>query len=80
MAKHENGIGVEVKNNDVEKALKVFNRRVGKSKRLLHWKLNQYYTKPSEEKRREEEVGESRVRKAMAEKQPWKREKHLNIE
>lgn len=80
MAKHNTGIGVEVKNDNLDKALKVFNRRVGKSKRLLHWKLNQYHTKPSEERRRQEEIEERRMRKAMAESQPWKREKHLNIE
>lgn len=70
--------GVEVKNDNVEKALEVFDRRVRKCKRMLNWKKNQYYTKPSKERREERKRKELNARKAAAKSQPWKAEKHLN--
>jgi small subunit ribosomal protein S21 len=44
-------IGVKVRNNNVEKALQILNRRVKRSKRMLRYKEKQYYTKPSKERR-----------------------------
>lgn len=77
MSKNNHAYGVEVKNDDVEKALEVFKRRVRKCKRMLKWKQNQYYTKPSKERREERKQKERNARKYAAENQWWKAEKHL---
>lgn len=77
MAKHSNGYGVEVKNDNVDKALEVFSRRVRKCKRMLKWKQKQQYTKPSKERREEEKQKERNARLEAAENQWWKREEHL---
>lgn len=74
---YNNAYGVEVKNDDVEKALEVFDRRVRKCKRMLKWKKNQYYTKPSKERREERKRKERNARKKAAENQWWKAEEHL---
>jgi len=78
MAKHNNGYGVEVKNDDVDKALEVFSRRVRKCKRILKWKNKQQYTKPSKERREERKEKEYNARMEAAKHQWWKREEHLN--
>ncbi len=70
--------GVEVKNDDVEKALEVFKRRVRKCKRMLKWKNKQQYTKPSKERREERKSKKRNAHLAAAENQEWKREEHLD--
>jgi ribosomal protein S21 len=69
--------GVEVKNDDVDKALEVFDRRVRKCKRLLKWKNKQQFTQPSKERRDERKQKERNARLEAADKQWWKREQHL---
>lgn len=74
---YNNAYGVEVKNDNVDKALEVFDRRVRKCKRMLKWKNKQYYTKPSKERRLERKQKERNARLSAAEDQWWKREEHL---
>lgn len=74
---YNNAYGVEVKNDNVDKALEVFERRVRKSKRLLKYKQNNQYTKPSKEKREERRQKEFNAKLSAAEQQWWKREQHL---
>lgn len=75
---YNNAYGVEVKNDDVDKALEVFTRRVRKSKRILKWKNKQQFTKDSKERREERKQKERNARLSAAEKQWWKREQHLD--
>jgi len=70
--------GVEVKNDNVDKALEVFDRRVRKCKRLLKWKNSQEYTKPSKARREERKQKEFNARQSAAEHQWWKAEEHYN--
>jgi len=70
-------IGVEVRNENVEKALSVLDRRVKKSTRMLKHKQNQEFTPPSKVRRIEKENREREIRLGMAERQPWKKEEHL---
>jgi len=74
---YNNAYGVEVKNDDVDKALEVFDRRVRKSKRILKWKNKQQFTQPSKERRDERKQKERNARLEAANKQWWKREEHL---
>ena len=74
---YNNAYGVEVKNDDVDKALEVFDRRVRKSKRLLKWKNKQQFTQPSKERREERKQKKRNARLEAANKQWWKREEHL---
>lgn len=76
--KHDIGYGVEVKDDNVDKAIEVFKRRVRKCKRILKWKRNQYYTKPSKSRREERKQKEFNARQSAAEEQWWKAEEHLN--
>ena len=69
--------GVEVKNDNVEKALEVFDRRVRKCKRLRKWKNKRYYTKPSKKRREEKKQKERNARLSAARDQWWKEEEHL---
>jgi ribosomal protein S21 len=69
--------GVEVKNDNVDKALEVFDRRVRKCKRMLKWKEKQYHTKPSKERREERKQKERNAKLSAAKDQWWKKEKHL---
>ena len=74
---YNNAYGVEVKNDDVEKALEVFDRRVRKCKRLLKWKNNQQFTKPSKKRREERRRKEFNARMEAAKNQWWKKDEHL---
>lgn len=75
---YNNAYGVEVKNDNVDKALEVFDRRVRKSKRLLKWKNKQQFTQPSKQRREERKQKERNARLEAANRQWWKREEHLN--
>lgn len=56
-------IGVEVKNDNLEKALKVFNRRVRKAGILREYKDRMEYTKPSKERREERKRAEQKAKR-----------------
>lgn len=56
-------IGVEVRDNDLEKALKVFNRRVGKAGVLREYKERMHYTKPSKERREDRKRAEQKAKR-----------------
>ena len=75
---YNNAYGVEVKNDDVDKALEVFGRRVRKCKRLLKYKQNKRFTKPSKERREERRQKEFNARLSAAKDQWWKEEDHLD--
>ena len=49
--KEHRGLRVDVRNNNVEGALKIFKRMVKNSGMLLELKEKQYYTKPSKKRR-----------------------------
>ena len=55
---------VKVRNNNVEKALRVMKRKLKKNGLLLELKDRQYYQKPSEKKRLAKKRGIKRAMKA----------------
>ena len=55
-------IEVTVKNNNVEKALSIFKRKVKDSKLMLELREREYYKKPSEVKREKAARGKIRTR------------------
>lgn len=71
-------IGVEVRNDNVDKALSVLDRRVKKSKRMLKYKQKEYFTPPTKVRKIEKENKERNARLSAANNQPWKREEHLD--
>lgn len=52
MAKKGTGIFVRVRNNDLDTAIRVFNKKVKDNKLIIQIKENEYYEKPSIVKRR----------------------------
>ena len=54
---------VQVRNNNVEKALRVLKKKIKKSGLLQEIKERQYYQKPSEKKRLAKKRGIARVKK-----------------
>ena len=54
-----------VKNNNVEKALRVLKRKIKKNGLMQELKERQYYQKPSEKKRLAKKRGIARVKKEM---------------
>lgn len=58
-------VGVKVRNGNLEKALQIFKNRVQRSGILEEYKENQFYTKPSE-----------RRRKAAKEARKWEKRKN----
>ena len=58
--KPQNGLRVEVKNNNVEFALKKFKRMVKESGMMLDLKKRTYYEKPSETKREKRNLAKLR--------------------
>ena len=55
-------IEVTVKNNNIEKALSIFKRKVKDSKLMLELREREYYKKPSEVKREKAARGKIRTR------------------
>ena len=55
-------IEVTVKNNNIEKALSIFKRKVKDSKLMLELREREYYKKPSEVKRENAARGKIRTR------------------
>jgi|TARA_B100002019_G_scaffold293501_1_gene321598 small subunit ribosomal protein S21 len=54
-----------VRNNNVEKALRVLKRKIKKNGLMQELKERQYYQKPSEKKRLAKKRGIARVKKEM---------------
>ena len=65
-----NGIMVEVRNGDVQKALRLFKKKVQNEGIIQEYKERQFYVKPSEKKRKSKAAGKKRWEK--------KREKLFN--
>ena len=56
-------IKIEVRNNNVEKALRVLKKKLNKDGQMKELKLRQYYQKPSEIKREKKKEGIRRFKK-----------------
>ena len=56
-------ITIEVRNNNVEKALRVLKKKLNKDGQMKELKLRQYYQKPSEIKREKKKEGFRRFKK-----------------
>ena len=54
---------IEVRNNNVEKALRVRKKKLNKDGQMKELKLRQYYQKPSEIKREKKKEGIRRFKK-----------------
>ena len=57
------GIYVEVRNNDVNKALRIFKKKLQNEGILQEYKERQHYVKPSEKKRKDKAAGKKRWQK-----------------
>ncbi len=57
------GIYVEVRNNDVNKALRIFKKKVQGEGILQEYKERQHYVKPSEKRRKAKAAGKARWKK-----------------
>ena len=60
--KEMQGLCVEVWNNNIESALKIFKKKVKESKLLYDLKEKQYYKKPSEKRREKRAIARARYR------------------
>ena len=70
--KKSRGLCVEVRNNNIEGALKKFKRMVKDSGMMVELRDRQYYEKPSEKRRREKNLSKSRQRyKVIKEKKHY---------
>ena len=70
--KKSRGLYVEVRNNNIEGALKKFKRKVKDSGLMVELRDRQYYEKPSEKRRREKNLSKSRQRyKVIKEKKHY---------
>ena len=66
------GLYVDVRNNNIEGALKKFKRMVKDSGMMVELRDRQYYEKPSEKRRREKNLSKSRQRyKVIKEKKHY---------
>ena len=66
------GLYVEVRNNNIEGALKKFKRKVKESGLMVELRDSQYYEKPSEKRRREKNLSKSRQKyKVIKEKKHY---------
>ena len=59
-------VSVEVRNGNLEKAMRVLKKKVQKEGLLRELKDRQYYTKPSEKRREAKKQGIKNVKKRMA--------------
>ena len=59
-------VEVQVRNGNLEKAMRVLKKKVQKEGLLRELKERQYYTKPSEKKREAKKQGIKNVKKRMA--------------
>ena len=66
------GLYVDVRNNNIEGALKKFKRKVKDSGLMVELRDRQYYEKPSEKRRREKNLSKSRQKyKVIKEKKHY---------
>ena len=66
------GLYVDVRNNNIEGALKKFKRKVKESGLMVELRDRQYYEKPSEKRRREKNLSKSRQKyKVIKEKKHY---------
>ena len=56
-------ITIEVRNNNIEKALRVLKKKLNKDGQMKELKIRQYYQKPSEIKREKKKEGIRRFKK-----------------
>jgi len=63
VANKANGIGVEVRNGNVDRALQIFKKKVKNSKILIDYKERMEFKKPSDIKRRERALRKKRSKK-----------------
>ncbi len=61
------GLAVEVRNNNVDAAIKIFSRKVKQEGLLRELKERSFYEPPSVEKRRKKREAQARARKAAKE-------------
>ena len=54
------GLYVEVRNNDVNKALRIFKKKIQEEGILQEYKERQHYEKPSEKRRKGKQAGRKR--------------------
>ena len=59
-------ITIQVRNGNVEKAMRVLNKKLQKDGLMKELKLRQYYRKPSEIKREKKKQGIKNYKKKMA--------------
>ena len=60
------GLCIEVRNGDVNKALRIFKKKVQEEGVLQEYKERQHYVKPSEKKRKAKQAGRKRWLKKLA--------------
>ncbi len=58
------GLTVEVRNNNIDKAIRVLNRKVKQEGIIKEVRARQFYEKPSTERRRKQAEAERRAAKA----------------
>tara|TARA_B100000424_G_C22929324_1_gene494379 strand:- start:1472 stop:1717 length:246 start_codon:yes stop_codon:yes gene_type:complete len=63
--KERRGLYVEVRNNDVNKALRKFKKKVQEDGILQELRERQFYTKPSEKRKRAKAAGRARWLKKL---------------
>jgi len=63
------GIYVEVRNNDVNKALRIFKKKVQGEGIIQEYKERQHYVKPSEKRRKAKAAGKARWKKKQEKQQ-----------
>lgn len=71
-AGEKRGLYVEVRNGDVNKALRIFKKKIQEEGILQEYKERQHYVKPTEKRRRAKAAGRKRWLK-MQEKQKLER-------
>ena len=63
--KEKKGLFVEVRNNDINWALRKFKKKVQEDGLLQEYKERQFYTKPSEKRKRAKAAGRARWLKKL---------------
>ena len=63
------GLMVEVRNNDVNKALRIFKKKVQGEGIIQEYKERQHYVKPSEKRRKAKAAGKARWKKKQEKQQ-----------
>ncbi len=67
--KEQKGLCVEVRNNDVTKALRIFKKKVQEAGILQEVRERTYYEKPCEKRNRKKKAAINRHKKALAKRQ-----------